>query len=300
MTLLERQHMTYQEFKEETRDALINDFPESDISFRTRLMNNDKEIDSVDVSFESGITNLIYPEYYFSRMNDEGMSFGEIYSHMKSDLVKRLDFEGKGAHILSDYSMIRDRIVYELVGLDSNNERLKDLPHKNFLDMALVFRVLLSESDPRLYMTVTNAHAMKWNVTSDDLMNDARKNTRKLLPEVISRIEDIIGPVPGGGEECPKLYVLTNNRGLQGACCMIYDKVLMRFSEEVGSDVIILPSSVHEVILVPRSDDFSCSELNDMIVSVNTTELKSEDVLSDHAYIYLRTNNTIRDMSDIA
>ena len=123
---------------------------------------------------------------------------------------------------------------------------------------------------------------------------------RKLLPEVISRIEDIIGPVPGGGEECPKLYVLTNNRGLQGACCMIYDNVLMRFSEEVGSDVIILPSSVHEVILVPRSDDFSCSELNDMIVSVNTTELKSEDVLSDHAYIYLRTDNTIRDMSYIA
>lgn len=300
MTLLERRNMTYQEFKEETRQALINDFPESDISFRTRLMNNDKEIDAVDVSSGSEITNIIYPEYYFSRMNDDGMSFSEIYGHMKSDLLKRLELEGMGAEILSDYSRIRDRIVYELVGLDSNIERLKGMPHKEFLDMALVFRVLLSESDPRLYMTVTNAHAMKWNVTADDLMKDAEENTRKLLPEVIREIEDIVGPVPGGGEGCPKLYVLTNNRSMQGACCMIYENVLMRFSEEVGSDVIILPSSVHEVILVPRSEDFSCGELNDMIVSVNKTELNSEDVLSDHAYIYLRTDNTIRDMSDIA
>ena len=82
------------------------------------------------------------------------------------------------------------------------------------------------------------------------------------------------------------MYVATNVFKMNGACILLYDGVLKKFAEKIGSDFYILPSSVHEVIFVPANGDMDARYLIQMVKEVNATEVAPDEVLSDNVYIY--------------
>ena len=84
------------------------------------------------------------------------------------------------------------------------------------------------------------------------------------------------------------LYVLTNSRGINGAACILYPRVLKEFAESLGEDLIILPSSIHEVLLTPSSVSLPPEELNEMVQAINQSDVPAEDRLSDHIYYFSR------------
>ena len=89
------------------------------------------------------------------------------------------------------------------------------------------------------------------------------------------------------------MYVLTNEKRINGAGTMFYDGLLKKFADKIEKDLIIIPSSVHEVILIPKDNEISDEEIYEMIGEVNENELETVEILSNHMYLYCRRDDRI-------
>lgn len=96
--------------------------------------------------------------------------------------------------------------------------------------------------------------------------------------------------IPADG---PALHVLTNRRGIYGASCMLYRDIIKDFADQEEADVIILPSSIHEVLLFPDHLMFDHAFLCRTVQEINREDVPEEDVLSDRIYIFSRETGTI-------
>lgn len=86
----------------------------------------------------------------------------------------------------------------------------------------------------------------------------------------------------------PHIYVLSNTYGITGAAVLLYPEELEKMSELLQSDLIILPSSVHEVLVVEDDGHIELSVYLNMVRSVNQEDVPEEDILSDNIYVYRR------------
>ena len=89
------------------------------------------------------------------------------------------------------------------------------------------------------------------------------------------------------------MYIMTNRQEVNGASVLLYDDVLQTFALKKKTDFYIMPSSIHEVILIPKSKSPDLKDLNEMINEVNETQVQEEEVLSDHAYYYEKNTHTL-------
>ena len=94
-------------------------------------------------------------------------------------------------------------------------------------------------------------------------------------------------------EGAPSLYVLTNETQTYGASCMLYPNLLAEFADELASDLYILPSSIHEVLLLPTTARDSDDELRHVVQTVNDNQLPLTQQLSDCVYYYSRASHTL-------
>lgn len=140
---------------------------------------------------------------------------------------------------------------------------------------------------------VHSDHLALWDISLEELGMLAEENTPRMLPYHISSIESTLNQLEMEDvfetEALPSvsLYVLTNSRGINGAACMLYPRALKEFAESLGEDLIVLPSSIHEVLhsqqrLLPPE------ELNEMVQAINQSDVPAEDRLSDHIYYFSR------------
>ena len=84
------------------------------------------------------------------------------------------------------------------------------------------------------------------------------------------------------------MYILTNTEKLHGAACILYQQLLEEFAKKVNDNLYILPSSVHEIIMIPASFAGKASELRQMVEEINATQVEEEEVLSDSVYFFNR------------
>lgn len=206
-------------------------------------------------------------------------------------------------NILKHFDTIKDKIVYKVVNYRSNEKLLEQVPHKRILDLAVVFYCLLDNEYGRSATAlIYNNNLKNWNVTIDDVYKAALNNTPDLLHSKISSMAALFEKcgVNVDGEEVDlkdyvpsDMYVLTNESKLNGAACILYENVLYDFAQKLGADLYILPSSVHEVILLPKLSMFEKDELVNMVKEVNTEGVAADEVLSDHVYEYNRTERLI-------
>lgn len=219
-----------------------------------------------------------------------------IYEQNKNNVTFDVNF-------LKHFDTIKDKIVYKVVNYRSNEKLLEQVPHKRILDLAVVFYCLLDNEYGRSATAlIYNNNLKNWNVTIDDVYKAALKNTPDLLHSKISSMAALFEKcgVNVDGEEVDlkdyvpsDMYVLTNESKLNGAACILYENVLYDFAQKLGADLYILPSSVHEVILLPKLSVFEKDELVNMVKEVNTEGVAADEVLSDHVYEYNRTERLI-------
>ena len=96
--------------------------------------------------------------------------------------------------------------------------------------------------------------------------------------------------------EVSGMYVASNSDKLNGSSVILYRDMLKNFAESHDVEKLyILPSSLHEVIIIP--DDANMEKdiqmLNEMVVSVNCTQVQPEEILSDHVYVYEYSTDTL-------
>ncbi|MCD7907504.1 MAG: DUF5688 family protein, partial [Clostridium sp.] len=161
------------------------------------------------------------------------------------------------------YEKIRDKIIFKLINTEKNRELLKQIPNCPFHDLSVVFLLFLEEREEGIRTAlIHNEHMDFWNVAIDELYGEAEKNTPRLLPETFTGISEVIRELLGIDgcddmsvkemEEYPsQFYILTNRVGIGGAACLLYPGVIGRCADRLESDLLILPSSIHETLLLP-------------------------------------------------
>ena len=267
------------------------------------IKNNGCEMDGL-VIMEKG--KDIAPTIYLD-------SFYELYTNGENikNIIRQIEViyeQNKNnvtfdVNILKHFDTIKDKIVYKVVNYRSNEKLLEQVPHKRILDLAVVFYCLLDNEYGRSATAlIYNNNLKNWNVTIDDVYKAALKNTPDLLHSKISSMAALFEKcgVNVDGEKVDlkdyvpsDMYVLTNESKLNGAACILYENVLYDFAQKLGADLYILPSSVHEVILLPKLSMFEKDELVNMVKEVNTEGVAADEVLSDHVYEYNRTERLI-------
>lgn len=273
----------------------------AEVSLRRILKNNGLLLDGLSISTPSSIFS---PTVYLNSYYDEeegGLPLPLIAEQILLLYEEEAELPTELAEQLKDFEKVRDRIAFKLINAKENEVLLSEIPHYPYLDLAVVFYIIVSENEEgQMTALIHDEHLNLWNVTKEKLSSLTEQNMETLLPcritpieDAILELEDELKPNVDNAFFPVNLYVLTNERGINGASCLLYRNVLKNFAEQVGDDLIILPSSIHEVLLTPAKQALSYDELNEMIFCINQSEVPGEDRLSDHYYLYSREQDCI-------
>jgi len=93
-------------------------------------------------------------------------------------------------------------------------------------------------------------------------------------------------------------YIMTNKYQINGASVLLYHGLLDGLAEKLGTDLYVIPSSIHEFLILPVLPGTCIQDLNAMIHEVNSTQVEEEEILSDHAYFYSRSEKLLTSMSE--
>lgn len=301
--------MTYEVFKHHLLDKLKEKFPSgTSITIHQIPHNNNQLEDALTIlEPELNISPTIYLKSYFQQI-ERGFPISSVISEIYSYYQEHRVTHSIDTSFFTCFDNIRSRIVYKLVHQEKNKELLKEVPWIPYLDLAIVFYCLLSKSPTEnASVLIRNEHLSYWNVTLHDLFTLAQKNTPFLLSSCCDSLAELLLPalqqLPLQEQKETKhafssasavpMYVLTNQQRFLGACCILYDNVLKEIADRLDCDLYILPSSIHEVILMPTTVTESALALSQMVCDINQSEVAIEEVLSDHIYYYHRNTDSI-------
>lgn len=254
------------------------------------MKNNSLELDSLVIlkegrNFAPNIYLNAYYESYIAgtSLEDIVIRLCMIYKHCAIPLVQE-DFE---------YSLeaMEPYIFFRLVSLERNKKVLKQLPYIEFLDLAITFHCLVRNEDNCIgTIRINNEHIKQWGITLEDLKKVAFNNTRRLFPPVLKTMKEVLAEYTYSDnidyKDAYPMYILTNEKGINGASCMLYRDVIRDFAHYINSDLYILPSSIHEVILIPMNYAPDKEYFSRMVVDINSSSVPEDEVLSDNVYFY--------------
>lgn len=213
------------------------------------------------------------------------------------------DLDGVDMRVLWDWETAKSHIRAKLVNREMNHELLKKVPCRDFLDLAVIYYVTMDGlmEDGTAAFTVSDKNMEVWKKEEDDLYQMAVSNMRLDGKPIFEDMEEILwGMMPGGG--CPftsralniRMYVLTNSGKVFGAAELLDGDTLKGIGDKLGSDFAVLPSSLHESIIVPADMRASYQELASIVRSVNMESVAMEERLSDHVYLYERGEGVLK------
>lgn len=276
---------------------------EYQVSSTEVLKNNSKKLSAVLIK---GKDEKAVPTIYINRFYDE---YQKGVSDIKNIAKKVIDIynENKGSLDITvdeifNYKKVVNRISFKLINVKRNEERLKDIVYIMHSNLALVFQIELIADNESVGSTLVSKELLKhWNVSIDQLYSDVLSNVSNIEPPIMKNMLDIMNEIVLGDtvnlsdeenarisdSNTNQMYVLTNKRKVNGSAVILYpdiDKLIKKVTS--ASNFYVLPSSIHELILIPFSEKMDKNELKEMIRQVNAEEVAQEDFLSDDLYFY--------------
>lgn len=293
--------MNYQQFvtviNTKTNQLLC---PEAFAKTHTALKNNGTQRTGLTICQSStNISPTIYLEEYYRHYQD-GMELDEIAESIVR-LYREVRFEHDwDVEQIKDFHAVKEKLAFKLINFEKNHDLLQRTPHVPYLDLAIVFFLLLETTEKgAATILITEEMLNYWKITLEELYPVALSNSPKLLRPEFKPMGEVINELMGV-EYCTSeqideshMYVLSNQYRHFGAGCILYDRVLEDIANLLNEDFYILPSSIHETIILPASYNLSEQDLSEMVVDINETQVSEEEVLSDHVYYYSREENTI-------
>lgn len=255
---------------------------------------------------DEAIAPTIYLNEYYHRYLYDDLSLECIVQHILESVKEtpKHSFNEDMFKVFFDFESVKDKIVYRLYALEENKEFLQGTPYVPFHDMAIVFYYLVEKDERGMAsIKITNMEMKMWKVTIDELFELAKLNTKRLFPLKIQSMEECIVEMMGGctqEEQVPtsNLYVLTNQIHLNGAATILYENVLRDFANQMECDFFLLPSSIHEMLLVKKDEICANEQLyfyKELVREQNMCLPKNEK-LTDSVYLYERDTQEIRMM----
>lgn len=296
--------MNYEMFKgvvvEKLKDYLPLEYQDKEL----KVIEVEKVNRTVEgITFLKEITDVsIGPTIYINDMYENYRYTDDLDATLKNAarlFVRSVERDNEVASMV-DFNNCQDKIVFQLINTEQNKEMLAGIPHRDFNDLSIIYRVMIKISDEGTYSAqIHNDMAKSLGLSEEELFKLASINTPKLFPvsiktmnEVMMEIfakdgmpEDMIRIVIEDTPEEKMMYVIGNERNIYGASSMLYTDSIQELAEKMGSDLYILPSSINEVLAV-SADSYDPYELADMVVEVNMNQVELAERLSNQVYHY--------------
>lgn len=302
-----------EQFKELVIEKL-NKVPEFNSKVETQIIikNNGLKLEGIFIK-QSG--KLVSPTFYIEDLYDEycnGADIDCIVNKVIDGFETRNIPADEICKFMSDFMLVKEKVVFKIINFDDNQDLLKEVPYRKVLDLAVVYYCRIDYPEiGRGTITIKNENIEMWNVSEEDLYEAAFENANKYLPCSIMPMHTVLGQYVEDNftEELKEqekqfvekinsdvnLYVMTNNEKSFGAATMFYENVLENFAMQLHKNLYILPSSVHEVLLLPveDKDNHKTMQLQEMVFEVNNTQVMLEERLSYNVYFYNLENKKI-------
>lgn len=294
--------MDYEIFKEVVKGSFLSYMPESYQGMEVRVESVDKvnrKLDGLSLLANNGKT-MISPTLYINDMYEKYLKTEDLQATLR-EAAEAMDEVFKEATIPPlDISTAKGNIIFQLVNTVQNEDMLKNKPHREFHDLSVMYRWVVSVEEKQMStIVINNSLAESLGMDEEQLFKAAAENTRRIMPPVVKSMNEVMRDifVADGmpkeladlmvGEQEPEMtmWIITNESKIDGAASMLYEDKLHNLAESVGTDLYILPSSVHEVIAV-SVEMGEPEELAQMVSEVNMAQVELGERLSNQVYHY--------------
>ena len=271
------------------------------------VRNNNVKMTGITVVKEgSGIEPCVYLEEFFREYKSGGMKFDEVVDEVYRLIMKNKDDIPKvDVSFFLNWETVRDNIYAKLISAEQNKEQLGEMPHRIFLDLAVVYYAVARDSVGKEIGTVLirNEHMEEWEQREEILYQTAMTNMRAEGEAELATIETVIKSIfpdnnlfldDGGIQRNTGMYIRTNRHNRFGAAEILDKNTLRRVADQMGDGFLVIPSSVHETIVLPPRDEEEYRQLAEMVREVNDTQVDIEERLSYHVYMYSRDEEALK------
>lgn len=294
--------LNFEEFQEHIKNNILGFLPieysDATIELQQIVKNNETLTGIVIRQKNLNIAPTIYLDSYFKSYQNGTMNLDDAMNAIVKTYIEYLPMDNFDISKLMDFENVKDNIVAKVVGKENNENLLAGKPYRTMADMAVTYHVMLSKNiDSTATVPITDSLMDRWGVTEDVLYTASKNGMASLSPAVIKSMTEtmveMIGkeraelmgiPIDMDPSE-EMMYMLSNTSKVNGAAAIIDPNNMDMVKNYIQSDFYILPSSIHEVIIL-KAGQMSIEELEEMVQEVNATQVAPQDRLSNHVYKY--------------
>lgn len=271
------------------------------------IKNNNVKQTGITVMKEGvDIEPCVYLDELYREYETDGMKLDEIVDEVYKMILKcEEDMPDVDLSGFRNWETVHGDIYPKLVNAEQNKELLEKIPHRNFMDLAVVYYAVARNQAQEDIGTILiyNGHMEIWGQEEENLYQTAMRNMRADGEADFVTLESVVKHILRGitlpDDESKDLrsknmYILTNHRRCFGAAEVLDKKTLRTIADQIGDRFIVLPSSVHETIVLPPKEEAEYRRLADMVREVNDTQVDVEERLSDHVYVYSRDEEMLK------
>ncbi len=302
--------MNYEEFKQKVMNEFLDYMPADYSRENTEL--ELREVPKVNTVLTGVVFkpkhqkgNFISPTFYMERLYDQYKECGSFEEVMKKQceyLKESLKYAPTVPEV--DINASKDKIIFQLVNTENNKKMLDTCPSRQIHDLSVVYRVICRiDKDGVSGFLITNDIAEALGATEKDLFNYAKENTPKIFPARVERIEESLMRMMRnygvneeeiveqfqGFEDVPneeKVYVISNEYDFFGANALLFPETLDIAAKQIGTKCYVLPSSVHDLVVISSEGFASKERLASLVCETNTDHVRASEVLSNNIYEY--------------
>lgn len=260
---------------------LLNELENRGYKAKTHtVFKNGREIEAITVFTGNRIAPTVYPEMFLAEAEECGLSVSEVVDQLEETVLNvpviNIDLERlqKPEFVLQNIRIGIQRVSSEpLVKADTEFSEIEKYLYiawddyfikvkKGFLDM-----VGVKESDA-------------WNVAEKNTFLESR-----IMP-MGNALSELTGVDIPKDEVAPNMFIVSNKQKRKGASAILDPEIRILLADQLNTKrLVVLPSSVHEVIVVPFEDEVHLETLSQMVREINDAEVSDEDVLANRAYM---------------
>lgn len=202
----------------------------------------------------------------------------------------------------------RRNIYFQLINTEQNKKLLQNIPNRPYQDLSVIYRLHIGEQGDKMASMIINNYVAEtdFGLSEEQLFALAKENTKRMFPPEIKSLNELIKEmmladgvpqeyvdmVVGNVEPEQDLWVLTNQSRKYGASFLLYEDQLQEIAQKLGTDLYILPSSIHETLAAPVSLG-NPAELAEMVAEVNREKVALSERLSNQVYHYDRNKREL-------
>lgn len=297
--------LNYEEFKDYLKENIKSKLPEeyemAQVDIHPITKNNGIILDGLIISNE---TQAISPTIYLNDAYTDYRQNGNLDETVTKVAGMYVDAMEQSPELMTmdlENDLFSEKgkelITFRVCGYEANKELLETMPHERVGDMAMTYHIIATQSEDGFgSIRITDSLMKQMGLDETELKSRALDNTLRMYPPTLKSMMEVMEEMMFGkskemgelGRELPEdnMYVLSNTSGINGATSLFYPEVQETIANTLGRNYFVLPSSIHEMLIVPDDGQMTQQELASMVKEVNETQVAPNEVLTNNVYHY--------------